>query len=476
MTVSAQPHAFVIFGATGDLTKRKLLSAFCGLHRRKLVPEGSFILGVARKKMDDAQFVTMAQEALEESGLDAAHLKIPLHYQALDDTDFSPLVRRLEGLEKKYSCPSNRVFYLALPANKFGETITALGEAKLATSSGWTRLVIEKPFGTNMRTAKELKALTQAYFQESQVYLIDHYLGKETVQNIMMFRFSNLIFESLWSRDRIDYVQITVAEELGLEGRAGYYEHSGALRDMIQNHISQVLAVVAMEIPSAYESDALRYEKTKLLRAVVPPSPEDAVFGQYTAGMARGKKVVGYKQEPGVAQNSTTETYAALRLEVNNWRWQGVPFYIRTGKRLARKTSQVAVAFRQPPTSLFKSLGMPTLPTNVLRITLQPDEGFSLHFNVKSPGQKPEVKSLPLNFHYKDTFGTLADAYETLLYDAICGDQSLFVHTDAVEAAWRLYDPLLTGKVAIHGYPAGSWGPKQADKLLRDPGHRWLTT
>ncbi len=476
MTTRAEPHAFVIFGATGDLTKRKLLSAFWGLCKRGLIADGSFILGVARKPMDDDAFVTMAQEALHETGLRDPNVKISLHYQTLDEDDFAPLVQRLAALEKTYATGGNRLFYLALPADKFGGTITHLGEAGLAHSKGWTRLVIEKPFGVNMETAKALKATTQRFFKEEQVYLIDHYLGKETVQNIMTFRFSNLIFESLWSRDRIDSVQITVAEELGLEGRAGYYENSGALRDMIQNHISQVLAVVAMEVPSAYEASALRYEKTKLLQAITPPSPEDAVFGQYVAGTAKGKPVVGYKQEPGVKADSRTETYAALRLEINNWRWQGVPFYIRTGKRLARKTSQIAVSFRQPPTSLFRSLGIASSPANVLRITLQPDEGFSLHFNVKSPGQAPEVKSWPLAFRYKDSYGPLADAYETLLYDAICGDQSLFVHTDAVEAAWRLYDPLLTGQVGIHTYPAGSWGPKQADKLLRDPGHRWLTT
>jgi glucose-6-phosphate 1-dehydrogenase len=476
MTATSQPHAFVIFGATGDLTKRKLLSAFWGLYKRNLVPDGSFILGVARKQMTDDEFTQMAQEALHETGLSDPAVKLRLHYQALDEVDFSPLVKRLAELEKTYRSGGNRVFYLALPADKFGGTIVGLGEAGLAKSQGWTRLVIEKPFGTNMQTAKELKSTIERYFSEEQVYLIDHYLGKETVQNIMMFRFSNLIFESLWSRDRIDYVQITVAEELGLEGRAGYYEHSGALRDMIQNHISQVLAVVAMEVPSAYGAAALRSEKTKLLRAVVPPSPEDAVFGQYTAGTFRDQDVVGYKQEPGVKADSRTETFAALRLEIDNWRWQGVPFYIRTGKRLPRKTSQVAVVFRSVPTSLFKSLGMPTLPTNILRITLQPDEGFSLHFNVKRPGQTPEVRSMPLSFRYRETFGPLTDAYETLLYDAICGDQSLFVHTDAVEAAWRLYDPLLTGNVAVHSYPAGTWGPKQADKLLRDPRHRWLNS
>ena len=480
MTSQPQPHAFIILGATGDLTRRKLLRAFDGLCQRKQIAPESFILGVSRdKSMDDAKFAEWAQEALTEAGVPAGKASHPpMYYFGLGngtEADYQALGKRLKELETQHNVPGNRIFYLALPPGAFAPTISALGEIGLNRSQGWTRLVIEKPFGHDLASARELTQQMHKYFKENQIYLIDHYLGKQTVQNLLVFRFANAIFESQWNRDKIECVQITVAEDIGLAGRAGYYDHSGALRDMVQNHISQILALIAMEIPEAYQADAIRYEKTKLMRSVVPLRPNNAVFGQYAAGRVRDKDVSAYRDETGVTAGSTTETFVAMRLEIANWRWQGVPFYIRTGKRLPRRITEIAVAFRRPPASLFKTLGLEMIQRDVLRINVQPDEGFSLNFNVKAPGQALELRSLPLHFRYDEAFGPPRDdAYETLIFDAMNGDQSLFVNTASVEAAWELYAPLLNGSVPVHPYESGTWGPAQADLLL-DAGERWLT-
>lgn len=469
-------HAFVIFGATGDLTKRKLVSAYAGLCYKGQAPGHSFLLGVARRDLDDAKFQNQVKESLADAGMPGGTFCPGVHYHSLgpDETDYPGLAARLTQLEQEYETNGNRIFYLALPAGSFLHTIQSLGEAKLHKSKGWTRLVIEKPFGIDLQSARELRALMHRYFDESQVYLIDHYLGKESVQNLLAFRFANPVFESLWNRDRIAHVQFTVGEQLGLEGRNGYYDHAGALRDMVQNHITQLVALTAMEVPASYGAQDIRYEKNKLLRSITPLRSGDAVFGQYGPGKVGDKDKRGYRDEPDIPKSSNTETFVALRLEINNWRWQGVPFYVRTGKRLPQRISEIAVAFRHPPARLFNGGQAPDAQENVLKIVVQPNEGFALNINVKSPGQGMRLKSIPLHFAYNEAFGPLADAYETLLFDVMVGDQSLFAETDAVETAWKLYTPLLSGDIPVHSYASGSWGPAAADGLLR-PGHTWLT-
>jgi glucose-6-phosphate 1-dehydrogenase len=355
------------------------------------------------------------------------------------------------------------VFYLALPPNAFAPTIKGLGEAGLNEGSGWTRLVVEKPFGRDLDSARELNALTHRWFDESQVYRIDHYLGKETVQNLLVFRFANTIFESVWNRDRIANVQITVAESLGVEQRADYYDKVGALRDMVQNHVTQLVALIAMEAPIAFDAEQVRQEKVKLLRAVRPLGPGDVVFGQYG----------GYRAEPGVAAETRTETYVALRLAIDSWRWQGVPFYVRTGKRMDRRVTQIAVTMRDVPVCLFESMGGCVAQPDVLILTLQPDDGFTLCIDVKVPGEPFRLQRLPLRFSYKDAFGQIPDAYETLLLDVLTGDQTLFVHADEAEESWKLYTPLFDDNVKVNAYDAGSWGPSEADELVARNGHHW---
>ncbi|MDX1577157.1 MAG: glucose-6-phosphate dehydrogenase, partial [Gemmatimonadota bacterium] len=346
--------------------------------------------------------------------------------------------------------------------------------AGLNRSSGWTRLVVEKPFGRDLDSARELNRLIHAHFDEGQVYRIDHYLGKETVQNLLVFRFANPIFESLWSRDRVECVQITVSEDLGIGSRAGYYDRAGALRDMVQNHVAQLLALVGMEVPAGFEADPVRYEKIKLLGAIREIGPDDVVFGQYARGTVDGEAVPGYLEEAGVDPESDTETFVALRLAFDTWRWQGVPIYVRTGKRLPRRLTQIAVTFQAPPVCLFESMGMCETPPNVLFLTLQPDEGFALLVDVKVPGEPFRLATLPLDFFYKQVFGPIPDAYQTLLLDVLTGDQTLFVHADEAEASWELFEPLLEADRNVHLYRAGTWGPDAADELLARHGHGWI--
>ena len=481
----APPHVFVIFGATGDLVRRKLLPAVVSLMRDGFIGPDSRIVGVARSEMDDATFRTWAREALTDAGVPeddlASWCDDCLSYVAVGrggEDEYRRLREHLERVEAAADLPGNRVFYLALPPSAFAPTVGALGENGLHRSpgDGWTRLVIEKPFGHDLASAEALNATIHRHFDESQVYRIDHYLGKETVQNLLVFRFSNTVFESLWNREHIDNVQITVAEDIGVAGRAGYYDRAGALRDMVQNHVTQVLSLVAMEVPVAYEADAVRSEKIKALRTVRPITPrEQVVLGQYQASTIDGKPVPGYHGEDGVAHGSTTETFAALRLALDSWRWQGVPFLLRTGKRLARRVTEIAVVFRRPPVALFESMDCePQVESNVLVITLQPDEGFALYFHLKTPGEPLELRNRPLRFSYEDAFGPLPGAYETLLLDILQGDQTLFVHAEEVEASWRLYAPVLGSDLPVAGYPVGSWGPAEADRLLPDGG-AWRT-
>ena len=475
----APRHVFVVLGATGDLNRRKLLPALYSLMREGHFDRGSRIVGVARGEQDTDAFRAWARQALRESGVPDADLAAwcdeCLSYVAVprgDADDYRRLREHVEALEAEADLPGHRVLYLALPPAAFAPTVDALGEAGLHRSpgDGWTRLVIEKPFGHDLDSARELNAVVHRWFDESQVYRIDHYLGKETVQNLLVFRFSNVVFESLWNRERIDNVQITVAEDIGVDGRAGYYDGAGALRDMVQNHVTQVLSLIAMEVPVAYDADAVRSEKIKALRSVRPIDPAgQVVLGQYETGKMGGSAVRGYRQEEGVADGSGTETYVGLRLALDSWRWQGVPFLVRSGKRLRRRVTEIAVVFRRPPVALFESMDCgPQVESNVLLITLQPDEGFSLFFDLKTPGEPLELRNQPLRFSYEEAFGPLPGAYETLLLDVLQGDQTLFVHAEEVEASWRLYAPVLETELPVHGYAAGSWGPAEADRLLGD--------
>jgi glucose-6-phosphate 1-dehydrogenase len=475
------PHCFVVFGGTGDLNRRKLLPALYQLARRRALGERYAILGVARDPArDDASFRRWVREGLDEAGVPDHDADVwcddCIFYHCVargTPEEFQGLAARIAQLERDLDLPGNRVFYLALPPGAFRGTIEGLGGAGLSRGAGWTRLVIEKPFGRDLASAQELNALVHRSFDESQVYRIDHYLGKETVQNLLVFRFANAIFESLWNRDRIESVQITVAESLGVEQRAGYYDRAGALRDVVQNHVTQLACLIGMEVPAAFDAKSVRHEKIKVLKAIGAIRPDDLVLGQYAPGAIDGQRVPGYRGEKGVAPDSRTESYVALRLRVDTWRWQGVPFYIRTGKRLPQRLTQIAVTFRRAPVWLFQTMGHCEPHSNVLLLTLQPDEGFVLQFDVKEPAEPLTLRTLPLHFQYREAFGDIPDAYETLLLDVLTGDQTLFVHAEETEAAWRLYTPVLQSPPRLHEYPAGSWGPAAADRLLAELGHEW---
>jgi glucose-6-phosphate 1-dehydrogenase len=478
---SVDRHLFVVLGATGDLMQRKLLPALCRLRQRGEFPAGGTILGVARRPMDDATFRTAAAGWLLAEKLGSAEelrsfSETTLAYHRLEDespASFERLKGGIEALEKAKGLPGNRIFYLALPPEAVRPTLDGLGSAGLAAGPGWTRVVIEKPFGRDLASAQELNQAVHAHFGESQVYRIDHYLGKETVQNLLVFRFANMFIESLWNRETVERVEITVAESLGVEGRAAYYETSGALRDMIQNHVTQILTLVAMEPPATRSEEAIRNEKVKVLRSIAPVGPSDVVRGQYTAGTVDGAPVSAYLAEPGVAPASTTETYAALRLKITNWRWQGVPFFLRSGKRLPAKSSRVVLTFKAPPVTFFPTEQAYEVNPDRVSILIQPAEGFEIAFEIKVPGRELRVQTHRMKFHYSDVFGPLPDGYETLLLDAMLGDPTLFVRADEVEASWRVYDAVLRDPPATVLYPAGTWGPEAARRLAEEWGHRW---
>jgi glucose-6-phosphate 1-dehydrogenase len=475
---NVEPHLFVVMGATSDLMRRKLLPALSQLRSSGAGRDPLIILGVSRQTgLTDEGFRAQAREALAtptQVSAAASHwCDQCLFVQSIrsgEAEDFRALAARIRALEEEHHLPGNRVFYLALPPRAYMPTIAGLGQAGLNEAPGWTRLVVEKPFGKDLDSAIILNEQIHRYFNESQVYRIDHYLGKETVQNLLIFRFANAIFEPLWHRNLVKSVQITVAESLGAEGRAGFYDQIGALRDMVQNHLTQLLTLTAMEVPVAFDAESIRTEKAKVLRAVAPVLPENVIYGQYSRGSVDSQEVPGYREAAGVSPDSYTDTFVALKLFVENWRWQGVPFYLVTGKRLPRRFTQIAVTFRCPPVWVFEPHYAGTCSPNVLVFTVQPDEGFDLHFEVKAPGEPLQLKTKRLRYRYSEESVTLPEAYETLLLDIMGGDQTLFVRADEVEWAWRIYAPALDPSPGrILSYPAGTWGPPGTDRLLEWP-------
>jgi glucose-6-phosphate 1-dehydrogenase len=492
---AAGPGAFVVFGASGDLTHRKLLVSMFKLFTEDLISERFYLLGCGRKKFSDKDFRTKTIESIR-SNLDFLSSKqlddfVGRIYYIDGDYDDAGLYKRIGSriadLNRKHNVDDNLVFYLSVPPFLYTTIVEQLGSSGLAyiTESGkeqQVKIVIEKPFGRDLQSAVELNNCISCYFKESQIYRIDHYLGKETVQNILMLRFANAIFEPVWNRNYIDNVQITIAETVGVQHRAGYYDTSGALRDMFQNHMLQMVTLVAMEPPISFEADHIRDEKVRLLRSIRPfdvnKSNEYWVRGQYGSGFINGKEAKAYLEEEEVSPDSKTETFVAAKLLIDNWRWQGVPFYLRTGKRLAIKDTEIAITFKKVPFSLFSSIGIKELPSNVLVLKIQPEEGISLSFQAKRPGSKICISTLNMNFSYKSVFLIdLPEAYERLLLDCMLSDQTLFTRQDDIEISWRLLTPLLEiserQESPLYIYPAGSESFPQADALIESDGRQW---
>jgi glucose-6-phosphate 1-dehydrogenase len=494
LTRLPQACTLIIFGATGDLTHRKLLPALFRLYANGLLPADFSVIGFARRPKTDAEFrreieTAIFKDAPAESSLRAAWERFSGNITYMQG-DFSrlqahkDLSQRLESHEREKGLQGNRLFYLATPPSQYEGIIRNLGSAQLAQQErGWTRIIIEKPYGQDLDSARELNRIVSEVFREEQVYRIDHYLGKETVQNILVFRFANSIFEPIWNRRYVEHVQITVAESIGLEGRGRFFEETGTLRDVVQNHILQILTLVAMEPPSAFDANAVRDEKVKVLKAIQPISQEnverDVIRGQYAGGSLYGEKKTGYLKEEGVNPNSGTETFVAMKILLHNWRWAGVPFYLRTGKRLPKKITEIAIFFKSAPLLIFGPEAVEEAKPNVLALSIQPDEGISLSFDSKIPGAASRIRPVTMDFRYGTSFGeTPPEAYERLLLDAMIGDATLFTRADETEIAWQIITPILQcweecKGSALPQYPVGTWGPKEAEELIKRDGLKW---
>jgi glucose-6-phosphate 1-dehydrogenase len=491
----AGPCAFVIFGAGGDLTKRLLVPALYNLAAARLLPQEFAVIGVARGKLSDDAFRASMRDALQEFATGSVSPEVVSDLTArfsylrgdFDDANtYRLLGDKLSTAERKYRTGGNCLFYLATPPAVFALVAERLGDAGLLREEEgrWRRLVIEKPFGTDLESARELNRRLRGLMAESQIYRIDHYLGKETVQNIMVLRFANGLFEPLWNRDHIDHVQITVAETLTVENRGKFYDQTGTLRDMVPNHLFQLLALTAMEPPAHFDADSVRSEKAKAVEAIHPLTADDVchdvVRAQYRTGSIAGRRVPDYREEPGVDPNSMTETYVALRLAIDNWRWAGVPFYLRTGKTLAGRRTEIAINFKAAPFALFRRTPVERLAQNLLVLRIQPDEGASLQFNAKTPGPEIYIGGVRMNFKYADYFEAAPNTgYETLIYDCMIGDATLFQRADNIESGWRVVQPILDawreGRdcADLTWYAAGSEGPQAAENLLARDGRAW---
>ena len=491
---SAAPCVMTIFGATGDLTRRKLIPALCNLVQENLLPKQFAIIGFAGNDFDTESFRKFLAEGIPKVAASPIDPKIwewmveRIYYvkgDFLDADAYKRLEAQIAEADKKHDTLGNRLFYLAVAPRFFSPIVKMLGQCCLSKEEEhrWSRVIVEKPFGHDLDSAKQLNQELKQVLTEKQIYRIDHYLGKETVQNVMVFRFSNNIIEPLWNRNYVDHVQITTAESVGVEHRGAFYETAGALRDMVPNHLFQLLTMTAMEPPISFEADDVRNKQAEVLHAIQPWSPEEVltnmVRGQYGSGTIDGQRVVGYRSEPDVAADSNTETFVAMKLLIDNWRWAGVPFYLRTGKRLARRMTEIVIQFRRTPFVLFRNTSVRNLETNRLVIHIQPDEGISLSFGAKVPGSVMKLGLVNMDFDYRTYFGTEhSTGYERLLRDCMAGDATLFQRADMVEAGWSVIQPILDLWHALppRGFPnyaAGSWGPAEAEELLQKDGRSW---